>query len=258
MENFGKKIKSLLTTGLLVGTAASTMAKDAPKTVEKITPDTNKSTTYKAPASKMDAATTISYADAVKSMEASNSPDAKLEKAKLSLALTQAEFKSAHAHLLKIFAHDKVVTEKLNQIKDYYLKLSVFSNDFLDGKSDDLQDTTKFNALLDAAKDYSRDIKTNSGKDAQILKDIMGLNVGTLDNPAGYNGDKDINGNAQVGAPQVSKDQTTRALWVGENNDNIVDRLLEKYFTVIKENAAKEKSNSMDQAVNNINNLASK
>ena len=242
-------------TGLTVATGA--LSKEAPK-VDKLTTETTKTVSYKAPttvieAVQMDGTSTTIDSSKVGAVETVKTNQEKLKEAKINLAKTQLEFTTAHAALLEKFKHDGFTTEKLNEIGDYSQKLSVFLKGFLNGKEITPEN---IQTIIQKALEFSKDSKASTGKESKILEEIATGVMGGLVTQSGMDGTVDANGNAMVQAGTVaSKDQTTRAFWVGKNNNNIIDRLVEAEVKVYMEKAQLEKQNV---AVNNIDNLASK
>lgn len=240
-----------------VVTAAAAMGQEAPK-VDKLTTETTKTISHKAPISvieavQMDGTATTIDSSKVGGIETVKTNQEKLKEAQLNLAKTQLEFTTAHAALLEKFKHDGFTTEKLNEIADYSQKLSVFLKGFLNGKEITPEN---IQTIIQKALEFSKDSKANTGKESKILEEIATGVMGGLVTQAGMDGTVDANGNAMVQAGTVaSKDQTTRAFWVGENNNNIIDRLVAAEVKVYMEKAQLEKQNV---AMNNIDNLASR
>lgn len=255
LKNFINRNKKEAVTVATVVTAAAAMGKEAPK-VEKLTTETTKTTQFTAPtrvieAVQMDGTAATIDSSKIGSVEAVKTPQEQLKEAQLKLAKTQLEFTTAHAALLEKFKHDGFTTEKLNEIGDYSQKLSVFLKGFLNGKEITPQN---LQIIIQKALEFSRDSKASTGKEAKTLEEIVqGVMDGLVDQ-GGMDGTVDANGNAMAQAGTVvSKDQVSRAFWVGQNN--IIDRLVADEVEVYMKKLQVEKQNV---AMNNIDNLASR
>lgn len=241
-------LKKMFGIGAGLSIAAGAAAQEAPKTVDKLTTETTKTISYKAPSKSIEA---VSYTDAKNNLETKKSLKQELDEAQANLIKTQLEFQNAHAKLLEKFKHDGFTTNLLNDISDYDKKISLFVKGFLNGRTasiDDLADSTNIDKYIAAAKVFVRDDKsTTTWKEAKSLDELTKGVLGSLIYQEGYGTD------GNLGSTIVTKDQVERALWSGDNN--IIDRLIEAEIMVYAKKAQLEKQNSMDLAVNNVNNL---
>lgn len=248
IKNFINRNKKEAVMAATIVTAATAMGQGAPKTADKLTEGINKTIAYSAPESKVQA---VSFTDAKNNLETKKSLKQELEEAQANLIKTQLEFQTAHAKLLEKFKHDGFTTNLLNDISDYDKKISLFVKGFLNGRTasiDDLADSTNIQKYIAAAKDFSRDERsTTTWKETESLETLTKGVLGSLIYQEGYGTD------GNLGSTIVTKDQVERTLWSGDNN--IIDRLIEAEIMVYAKKAQLEKQNTMDLAVNNVNNL---
>ncbi|HQV65018.1 MAG TPA: hypothetical protein PKZ56_02200 [Candidatus Paceibacterota bacterium] len=239
MENFGKKIhqnvKKLLTVGAFVGTAAMGFSKESGKTIEKdLVSDINTTIAHNGPESNIGVVTNVQ------------------ETARQTLVNTQVEFKTAIADLQKRFAHDPVMLQKINEISDLSQKAAVFATSFMKDQMEGL-DTAKVQEYITDAIDAAKSPESPMFfKENAALKDLDGQLLGSVVFQAGFNVDKNHPADDII----VSKSEIANALLNGQND--IMSRLIADNIKFIAENAGVKTPNSIDQAVNNVDNLASR
>jgi hypothetical protein len=240
MENLGKKIhqnvKKLLTVGAFVGTAAMGFSKESGKTIEKdLASNINTTIAHNGPESNIGVVT-----------------DNVQETAQQTLVNTQIEFKTAIADLQKRFAHDPVMLQKINEISDLSQKAAVFATGFMKDRMEGL-DTAKVQEYITDAIDAAKSPESPMFfKENAALKDLDGQLLGSVIHQTGFNGSENHLADGII----VSKTQTMDALLNGQ--DDIMSRLIAYNIKFIAEKAGVKTPNSMDQAVNNVDNLASR
>lgn len=227
MENFGKKVKNLVTTGLFVGTSLAGFTKEAPKTVEKDL------------ASKLN--TTIAY----------NGPESNIgvitnnqeqESARQTLINTQTEFNTAIAGLKKTFAYDAVMMEKLNEISDLSQKVSVFTAGFMKDRMENLDSEKVQEYITDAIEFATSKESPMFFKENAVLEDFKDAMLGSVVYQDGFNTENDH----PAGSIIVSKGQTANASFGGQGN--IFSRLIADNIKHIAENAGVKFTPSSDQS----------
>lgn len=236
MENPKNFFKKLLTVGAFVGTAATGFAKESGKTIEKdLASNINTTIAYNGPESNIGVVT-----------------DNVQETAQQTLVNTQVEFKTAIADLQKKFAHDPIKLQKINEISDLSEKAAVFATGFMKDRMEGL-DTAKVQEYITDAIDAAKSPESPLFfKENAALKDLDGQMLGGLTYQAGFNTDKMHPADDII----VSKSETANALIGGQND--IMSRLVADNIKFIAEKAGVKTPNSMDQAVNNVDNLASR
>lgn len=213
MENLGNNLKKLFTGATLVTTAATGLAKEAPKSTEQLASNTQ----------------TEQVMTAQQQMEA----------AQASLSKSQVEFQNNHTRLVELFASNKFVSDQLKEISDMPAKISLFARNFTNGQTEDIKDSTDLQTFIQEGIKFARDVHSPLFKEMQAIKVLSGGVLGELTAQEGAAGQKDVNGNTMVNAGTVvSKDQTERTFLVGENN--ITDRMIADAITFYVKQAALE------------------
>lgn len=226
MENFGNKIKEIVTAGAFVGASLTGFSKEAPKTVEKdLASKINTTIAYNAPESNIGVVTN----------------NVEQESARQTLINTQAEFNTVIAGLKKTFAHDAVMLEKINEISDLSQKVSVFTAGFMKDRMENLDSEKVQEYITDAIEFATSKESPMFFKENTVLEDFKDAMLGSVVYQDGFNTENDH----PAGSIIVSKGQTANASFGGQGN--IFSRLIADNIKYIAENAGVNNQNTTNE-----------
>lgn len=242
MENFGRKIKKMITAGFFVGAATTGFGKESAKSVDVLTPETKKITAEAVTPEQKDLHA-IDYQDAQNldldsnNMEPELSLKQQFENAQKDLVKTQLEFSGAHKKIADRLAFDKIASQQIAEIADYPAQIAVMVKALLNGADvEDLKNPENIQKYIAKALEVSKDSRSNLANNQKALESLSEGLLHSLVHQEGIS-------EGGKGDAVVNKDQTERAFWAGE--DNIIDRLI----TATVQKQALEKINSATQDI---------